>query len=218
MQLVIGNPNYSTWSLRPWLLMQWHGLSFHLEVVSLHAEGLRERLLAHSASARVPVLKIGDECIWDSLAICETVSERFLQGRGWPEDPAARAHARSVSAEMHAGFQALRNEAPMNIRARRRIQPSAKALADLARINELWAECRHRYAGEGEWLFGRFSIADCMYAPVALRLLTYDLSLPDPLAQRYAVNLQQCEAMQEWYALAREDHEIIAEDEAGEPL
>ncbi len=216
MKLVIGNKNYSTWSLRPWLLLTAFAVPFDEIQESLAAEGIRERFLKYSASAKVPVLIDGDLTIWDSLAICEYISEQYLDGQGWPSDPTLRAEARSVTAEMHSSFTALRSEMPMNCRALRQIEPSAEALKDIERIDTIWTECRRKYTHLGPWLFGEFSIADCFYAPVALRFMTYGIEL-SPAAQHYASALLQHKKMVEWIDAAKRETEIVPADEAGKP-
>ena len=217
LKLVIGNKNYSTWSLRPWLLLKAFGIDFEEVSLSLRAEGLKERFGAWSPTARVPVLIDGMLTVWDSLAICETVSERWLGGRGWPDDADERARARSLCAEMHSGFQALRSECPMNLRARRRVTLSAAAQADLRRIEMIWAEGLTRYPGTDTWLFGRLTIVDCMFAPVALRLPTYGIELREP-AQGFVNRIHRHPAIRQWLDEALQESEIIPEDEVGEPV
>jgi glutathione S-transferase len=215
MKLVIANRNYSSWSMRPWLLMSEFGLKFELVEESLGGGDLKERLRRHSPSCKVPVLIDGDLTVWDSLAICEYVSERYLDGKAWPASPGSRARARSVSAEMHSGFMGVRSEMPMNIRARRVVTPSKAALADIGRIDEIWSDCRARYAAEGDWLFGRFSIADCMYAPVVMRFKTYGTEVSRP-AQSYMETVLGNASIQTWIKAALKETEIVPEDEAGE--
>jgi len=216
MKLVIGNKNYSTWSLRPWLLLTAFSLTFDEIQESLTAEGIKERFQKYSAAAKVPVLIDGDLTVWDSLAICEYISEQYLDGQGWPSDPALRAEARSITAEMHSSFTALRNEMPMNCRSIRQIEPSINALKDIDRIDTIWSDCRRKYADFGPWLFGEFSIADCFYAPVVLRFTTYDIQL-SPLAQQYVSTLIHHEKIVEWVDAAKRETEIIPADEAGTP-
>ena len=217
MKLVIANRNYSSWSLRPWLLMSEFGLKFDLIEESLAGDDLSERLGRHSPSCRVPVLIDGDVTVWDSLAICEYVSEQYLDGKGWPESPASRAQARAISAEMHSGFMALRSEMPMNIRAKRIITPSVAAVADVRRIDQIWSDCRRQYAGRGDWLFGSFSIADCMYVPVALRFRTYGMALSES-GQRYMDTILENAGVKAWIGAAMQETEIIPQDEAGKDL
>jgi glutathione S-transferase len=198
--LVIGNKNYSSWSLRPWLVLRHFGVPF--EEVRLPLDTAEfERGVAHwSPSGRVPVLHQGDLVVWDSLAIAEYVNETFLDGRAWPSDRPQRAVARAVSAEMHSGFQMLRNQLPLNCRKRAKIAPSAEAQRDIDRIAELWRECRAHASG-GEFLFGAFSIADAMYAPVVLRFRTYGIALGD-VERRYADAILALPAVREWLAAA----------------
>ncbi len=213
MQLVIGNKNYSTWSLRPWLLLTAYGVEFEEVQESLLLDGLTERLGQYSPTSRVPVLLDGDLCVWDSLAICEYVSEAYLNGAGWPGDVHVRAQARALTAEMHSGFSALRAEMPMNIRARRRITPSEQALADVRRINDIWSG----YTAESRWLFGDFGIVDSFYAPVALRFETYEVEL-SMAARAYQQHLLSHFATRQWIDAALQETEVVAEDEAGEPV
>ena len=171
MKLIIGNKNYSSWSLRPWLLLSTFKIEFEEIQESLRQEGLTERLRQYSPTGRVPVLIDENTAVWDSLAICEYVSEKYLAGKGWPEDEALRAEARAVCAELHAAFMGLRGELPMNCRATRKVELSDSAKLDIARVDAIWS--KGMLAGKGSWLFGDFSIADCFYAPVVLRFKTY---------------------------------------------
>ena len=206
--LVIGNKAYSSWSLRPWLLMKHAGIAFDELRVSLYQEGAKQRLLQYSAAGKVPVLKDGELTIWDSLAICEYLAEKHPEKQLWPAQPAARAHARSVSAEMHSGFTNLRNQMPMNVR--RQIPGRARTpevAAEVTRIETIWNECRSRHGARGPFLFGAFSIADAMYAPVASRLRTYGVALAGAAAQ-YASAIHALPAMQEWIAGAHAETEV----------
>ncbi|BBL70548.1 glutathione S-transferase family protein [Methylogaea oryzae] len=210
LTLVIGNKNYSSWSLRPWLYLKHHGIAFEEVRIPLYREDSKAKILARSPSGKVPALRDGDIVVWDSLAILEYLAERFPATRGWPEDLGDRATARSLAAEMHAGFQALRNECGMNCRR----PPAAKDLSeaarkDVARVSQIWRECRERYAGEGPWLFGRFGIVDAMYAPVALRFHTYRLD-GGPAVQAYVDHVLANPAMAEWTAAGRQESETIA--------
>lgn len=211
--LVIGNCNYSSWSLRAWLLLKEAGIEFETERIPLDLEDSRERLLAASPAGCVPVLKLGEEIVWDSLAIAETVAERWPDRRLWPDDAADRARARAISAEMHSGFAALRQEMPMNCRAMgRRVPLTEKLVADLERIRAIFSDC----AGDGDdgWLFGRFSIADAMFAPVVLRLRTYGIELSEAAA-RYPRRLMKSEALQDWLLKAESEQEVIDHEEIG---
>jgi glutathione S-transferase len=214
MKLVIGNKNYSTWSLRPWLLLSAFGLEFEEQQESLLNEGLTARLAKHSPTSKVPVLVDGALTVWDSLAICEYLSEQYLDGRGWPADPQSRATARALCCEMHAGFAALRNELPMNCRASRRVHMSPDAAKDIARIDAIWSGYTRQNAVAGPWLFGDFSIADCFFAPVALRFKTYGVALSGQ-AQAYADRLLHHQHVVAWVQSAKAETEVIAEDEAG---
>ena len=214
MKLVIGNKNYSTWSLRPWLLLSAFAVEAEEVQESLVQEGIRERLGKYSPTCRVPVLIDGVIIIWDSLAICEYVSEKYLHGSGWPESQNMRAQARALCAEMHSGFAALRNELPMNCRAVRTIEISPEANQDISRIDSIWSEFTEQHSQMGPWLFGKFSIADCFFAPVALRFLTYGVSL-SAQAQQYATLLLNHQCVIDWAQAGRAETEIAAEDEAG---
>ncbi|MEL6555472.1 MAG: glutathione S-transferase family protein [Cyanobacteria bacterium J06621_11] len=212
MKLVIGNKNYSSWSLRAWLLLATFDLNFEEIQESLRQEKLQERLSQYSPTNRVPVLIDENITVWDTLAICEYVSEKYLDGKGWPEQEALRAEARAISAEMHAGFMGVRSELPMNCRALRTVYPSAAAHKDIARIDDIWAHCTRNY--DGPYLFGAFSIADCFYAPVVLRFQTYDISLSVD-AQKYQSVMLQHEALNRWAEAGKTETEIVPEDEAG---
>jgi len=167
MKLVIGNQNYSTWSMRPWLFVAYHGLEVEIEKLSLNDLPVIQKRFAHG---KVPVLIDGSLEIWDSMAILEYLAETYPDLRGWPQETHARAVARSVSVEMHSSFQALRRELPMNCRKYfLDYQLSNTAMKDVKRIQQIWNLCRERYGSGGPWLFGRFGIADSMYAPVVMR-------------------------------------------------
>ena len=200
--LVIGNKNYSSWSLRPWLLMRHHGVAFDEVRLPLDTPEFASDIARWSPSGRVPVMHRGDLVVWDSLAICEYVSETWLEGRGWPADDEARAVARAVSAEMHSGFQALRTALPLNCRRRAAATSiPGEVRSDIERITRIWRECRARYSGDGPWLFGGFSIADAMYAPVVLRFRSYVVPLGD-VERRYSDTMLALPALGEWLAAA----------------
>ncbi|MEZ4298853.1 MAG: glutathione S-transferase family protein [Polyangiaceae bacterium] len=202
--LYVGNKNLSSWSLRPYLALAQAGASFDEVVIPLDRPDTREKLLAMSPSGRVPVLRDGALLVWDSLAICEHVAERFPEAHLWPEDRVARAAARSVSAEMHAGFSDLRREMPMNIAARTP-RPATPAVArDIERVLSIWTEHRARYAERGPFLFGPFTIADAMYAPVVTRFVTYAVPVPAE-AQSYMDTVLALPAMRRWTADALEE-------------
>ncbi|MBM5810963.1 MAG: glutathione S-transferase family protein [Gammaproteobacteria bacterium] len=214
LTLVIGTRNYSSWSLRPWLLLRHLGLPFAERVYELETPEFAREVPRWSPTGRVPVLLHGPLRVWESLAICEYASE-LAGGRGWPEDAAARARARAVAAEMHAGFQALRSACPMNTRARgRRVPLTPAVLSDLRRLDALWSDCRRDFAAAGPWLFGHFSAADAMYAPVALRVRTYDLPLGE-VARGWCATMLADPQLQEWLRAAAAETRVIASDEAG---
>jgi len=177
MQLVIGTKSWSTWSLRPWLVLKRTGQPFEERLIRLRWDGAADAIRSVSASGKVPVLRDGDETIWDSLAICEYLHERFPEARLWPADATARGVARSVTAEMHSSFQALRSACPMDLALRTTAELDAATAADVRRIVVLWRECRRRFGGDGPWLFGAWSIADAFYAPVATRFRSYGVDL-----------------------------------------
>jgi len=214
LTLVIGNRNYSSWSLRAWLALRHLGLEFDEVLVPLDAADTREELERCGPSGRVPVLRAADLTVWDSQAICEYAAE--LAGRGWPSAREARAVARSVSAEMHAGFPTLRALWPMNARARnRRTAMTAALAADIERIDEIWNDCRRRFGGGGPWLFGaEYTIADAMYAPVVLRFNTYGARVSDG-ARWYMATVLEDAHLQQWLQAARAEPWTIANDEVG---
>ena len=199
LKLVIGNKNYSSWSMRPWLALRANDIAFEEIFIPLYTGAAdKQRILDFTRSGKVPALIDGDVTIWDSLAIIEYVAERFPEARLWPEDRASRAHARSISAEMHSGFMALRNECGMNLhRPIRAIALSADARANVARIQEIWTDCRERYGKLGPFLFGKFGAADAMFAPVVHRLRTYAIAV-GPAAQAYMETMMALPAFQEW--------------------
>jgi glutathione S-transferase len=213
LTLVIGNKNYSSWSLRPWLALKHLGIEFDEVLIQLDLPGTHDELEKYGPSARVPVLRHGDLAVWDSLAICEYVAE--LAGKGWPRQREARAVARAVCAEMHSGFTNLRSLWPMNARARNRRTVTTPALAaDIERVEELWNDCRRRFGADGPWLFGEYSIADAMYAPVVLRFNTYCA----PISERvrwYMASVLEDGALQEWLQAAKAESWTIESDEVG---
>ncbi len=209
LTLVIGNKNYSSWSLRPWLVLRQAAIPFEEVRIPLYVPGTAETLARWSPSGKVPVLHDGELVVWDSLAICEYLAECFPDKGLWPANPAARAVARAVSAEMHAGFSDLRTAMPMN--SRRRIPGRAISEGgsrDIARVTEIWSSCRNRFGGGGEFLFGGFTIADAMYAPVVLRFATYGVELAGA-ARAYAEAITALPALQEWLAASRAEAETI---------
>lgn len=215
LSLLIGNKNYSSWSLRPWLLLSQTGLEFEEVRVAFGSSDFAERVRAYSPAGKVPALRHGALTVWDSLAICEYLAETFPEIRAWPRAAGERALARSISAEMHSGFTALRAQMPMNVRASGRRVPSTPELErDLARVREIWSDCRARSASRGPFLFGDFSIADAMYAPVAFRFATYGVAL-GPAEAAYVESLRRLPAMAEWAAASAAEIEIEESSEKG---
>jgi len=209
LTLIIGNKNYSSWSLRPWLFLKHHGIAFEEIRIPLYREDSQVRIAAYSPAGKVPVLVDGDVTVWDSLAILEYLAERFPETQGWPAATADRAKARSLAAEMHSGFAALRTHCGMNCRR----QPAPKALPeavdkDLARIRQIWHECREHRGSDGPWLFGRFTVVDAMYAPVALRFHTYQVEA-EPAAQGYVNTVLGHPAVTDWIAAGKAETEVI---------
>jgi glutathione S-transferase len=212
--LLIGSKNYSSWSLRPWLFLRKAGFEFREQLVYFDDSDYQAQIAALSPSRRVPLLIDRGVKIWDSLAICEYVAE--LTGLGLPKDRAARARARSVAAEMHSGFQTLRNECPMNVRAaNRRVQLTPQLQTDIARVDEIWSGCRKSYGAGGGWLFGDFSIADAMFAPVFFRFQTYGAAL-SAASQSYLTHALNDPAVREWqHASTQEGHPLPEVDRVG---
>lgn len=212
--LLIGSKNYSSWSLRPWLFLRKAGFKFREQLVYFDDSDYQAQIAALSPSRRVPLLIDGGVKIWDSLAICEYVAE--LTGLGLPKDRAARAQARSVAAEMHSGFQTLRDECPMNVRAaNRRVALTPQLQADIARVDEIWSGCRQGYGAGGGWLFGDFSIADAMFAPVFFRFQTYGAAL-SAASQSYLRYAMVDPAVREWQdASMQEGHPLPMVDRVG---
>ena len=208
LTLVIGNKNYSSWSLRPWLAMKKIGLDFREIRIPLNTPESKQKLLEHSPAGKVPILHHGDINIWESLAICEYIAENFDSSL-WPQDHQARAIARSVSNEMHAGFNALRNCMPMNIRANLfGLGMNPQVQADIERIKTIWRDCRQLFGRNGNFLFGNFTIADAMFAPVVSRFVTYGVEL-NPVEQAYADTIWQLPEMQLWKDAASQEVETI---------
>ena len=212
--IYIGNKNYSSWSMRPWLALKQTGAAFEEAMIRLYEDGADANLRRHSPSGRVPVLRHGATILWESLAICEYLAEQFPAARLWPEDRAARAHARAISSEMHAGFGALRANLPMDIRGRWPLGDRMdKVRADVERITSIWRECRGRFGklGSGDFLFGGLTIADAMFAPVATRFVTYGVPL-DAESSAYVAAVQRWPAMVEWSAAAKAEPWVISFD------
>lgn len=214
LTLIIGNKNYSSWSLRAWLALRMAGLAFEEQRIPLSVAGTRAAILRHSPAGWVPVLHDGALTVWDSLAICEYAAEQAPQAGLWPAEAAARAHARAISAEMHAGFAALRSALPMNLRAEgAHLALAPEVHAEVERVVAIWEGCRARSGLAGPFLFGSFTIADAMYAPVVTRFHSYGVALP-PAARAYADAVRALPALCEWTAAARAEPERIPETDA----
>jgi len=213
LTLVIGNKNYSSWSLRPWIFLKQFNVDFKEKRVALFTNNTDQQLESYGSNFKVPVLQQDDLTIWDSLSILEYVSERFLQGKGWPARIEARAFARSMSAEMHSSFTALRKEMPMNCRKKfEGITFSKTALEDVERIKQLWNQCHQLYGNDGPWLAGQFSIVDAMYIPIVLRLHGYNIKL-EGFSKEYVSTVLANKFVREWVHDGEKETEVIAEDE-----
>ncbi|HKS87621.1 MAG TPA: glutathione S-transferase family protein [Pseudolabrys sp.] len=218
LTLVIGNKNYSSWSLRPWIAMRVAAIPFNEKIIPLYEPGSREQILQYSPAGKVPVLVDGARSIWESLAILEYLAEKHPAAGLWPREAEARAHARAVAAEMHAGFQALRKNCPMNmwLPPKSRPQPD-EAIANVRRIEELWAHCRERYGRGRPFLFGDFGAADAMYAPVVSRLHTYGIEVGGT-ARDYMNAVMALPAWREWQAAAIKEPWIMKGNEPDWPF
>jgi glutathione S-transferase len=213
MRLLIGNKNYSSWSLRPWLLLKHAGLPFEEEAISFNAEDFRSRVSRFSPVGKVPVLVDGDVVVWDSLAIVEYIAEKYPDLKLWPAEVAARAHARSIVAEMHASFQAMRSTLVMNCEATFPTPLLSNAVRrDVERIIAMWSDCRNRYGKDGPFLFGTFSVADAYFAPVVLRFIIYNLLRPS-IVSTYIAHMEALPALRTWVQAARNEHDFVSEDE-----
>jgi glutathione S-transferase len=213
LKLVIANKNYSSWSLRPWLGLRQAEIAFEEVPLRFGAPDFAAQVRRYSPAGRVPVLVDDQVTIWDSLAIVEYLAETYPDRGLWPTNRVARARARSVCAEMHAGFATLRSRLPMNCELS---LPGARleiaVRRDVDRIVAIWRDCRRHASEGGELLFGHFTIADAYFAPVAVRFASYAVPLPDD-AQRYADAVLALPAMQAWLQAARAEHEFVPEDE-----
>ena len=217
LELIIGNKNYSSWSLRPWIAMKTAGIAFEEEVISLDADDFKERVSRVSGTGKVPALVDGNVQVWESLAILEYLAEKHPSARLWPEDAQARAHARAIACEMHAGFVPLRRHLPMNMwrPVRPRALPPA-VQSNVLRIEGMWADCRKRYGAGGAFLFGAFGAADAMYAPVVSRFHTYGVEI-GPVARSYMDAVMALPAWDEWRVSALDEPWVLAEDEVDWP-
>ncbi len=213
LKLVIGNKNYSSWSLRPWFFLKNLEIDFEEEMVFLFEEDMEERLKPYFSDGKVPVLLEDDLRIWDSLAIIETIADKYPDRQGWPKEADARAIARSVSAEMHSGFFALRNGLPMNCKKYFPDYPiTAEVEKDINRIVSVWEFCRNNYGPNGPWLFGEFSGADAMFAPVVLRLSGHDVKLSG-VTKNYMTTVLQNRHIQNWVEAGKSEKRIMTMNE-----
>lgn len=212
--LVIANKNYSSWSMRPWLAMSVAGIGFTEEVIPLDQPDTRARILAHSPAGRVPVLRHGKVTVWESLAILEYLAETWPDAGLWPADREARAMARAVAGEMHAGFQPLRQHCPMNMRRKRAPKELPPAVAaDVRRIEDMWLGCREAHGKDGPFLFGRFTNADAMFAPVVNRFEVYAVPVSEA-TRAYMDAVMALPAWQDWMKAAAAETWVIPADEA----
>lgn len=217
LKLILGNKNYSSWSFRPWIGMKVAAIDFEEEVISLDAPEFKQRVGQISGTGKVPVLIDGDIRIWESLAILEYVAEKFPDAGLWPRDRTMRAHARSIAAEMHAGFAPLRKHCPMNMwRPVKKMALPPDVAADVKRIDAMWTDCRARFGAGGPFLFGAFTAADAMYAPVVARFHTYAIDV-GPAAQNYMAAVMALPAWGEWVAAARREPWVLPRNEPDWP-
>ena len=205
LTLVIGSKNYSSWSLRPWLALAQHKIPFDEVLIPNGTPEFKAQVAAQGAGKTVPILIDGREKIWESIAILEYLAEKFPATRLWPADPVARAHARTISAEMHAGFPVLRGNYHFNLRRKRaRRTPVPEVEPEIARVQALWRGARERFGKGGDFLFGEFSAADCMYAPVAGRIVSYELKV-DRVAAAYVEAITALPAYRAWFDAAQSE-------------
>lgn len=213
LALAIGNKNYSSWSMRPWVALRQAGIPFREIQLWFDEDGHAKGIEQYSPTGQVPVLLVEGQPVWDSLAICEAAAELFPEKRLWPADARARAHARAICSEMHAGFRNLRGAMPVNIRASlpgKGMSPAVQR--DIQRVIALWSDCRSRYGSGGDLLFGHFTVADAYYAPVVMRFITYAVSLP-AAARDYVEAVRNLSAVAEWMAAAKRETAFVAADE-----
>lgn len=213
LHLIIANRNYSSWSLRPWLAMTMAGLEFDETLIQLDTPVMKKQIAEHSRAGRLPVLRHGGVSVWESLAILEYLAETFPEKNFWPKTKATRAVARAISNEMHAGFASLRNACPMNLRRPHKpIKMNDAIRADVARIEEIWRECRTTYGKGGKFLFGRFCNADAMFAPVVTRFETYAIPVAGD-TKAYMDTVLSTSAFQKWKSAALKETWIVPHDE-----
>jgi len=211
--LIIGNKNYSSWSLRPWLLLRENNIAFKETKIPLYQADSTKQILQYSASAKVPAFIHDETTVWDSLAICEYIAELYPEKNCWPQDISQRAWARTISSEMHSGFFAIRNTLPMNCRAAMQFNNiSSELQAEIDRICEIWRQCRQAHESTGDFLFGTFSIADAMFAPIVLRFNSYGIKVCKQV-QHYMDNILSLPSLQDWINEGLAEKEIILDGE-----
>lgn len=217
MDLYIGNKNYSSWSLRAWLMATKSNLTFNEINLTLDTDSFYQQLKSVSPSLKVPTLVDADITVWDSLSICEYLNDSYLAGSAWPQDSKQKAKARSIASEMHSGFNAVRSALPMNIRAKRYVELTDAVRKDIQRIDDIWSQQMAEFApssDQGSWLFGQWSIADMMFAPVVMRFITYGIEV-SAASRAYMDHVVNCPEMQTWINAAKAETDIVAADEAG---
>jgi len=218
LKLIIGNKNYSSWSFRPWIAMKVAGIRFVERVISLDDPQFKRIVMAISPAGKVPALADGEVHVWESLGILEYLAEKFPEANLWPTQPQARAHARAIAAEMHAGFVALRGECPMNFwRPVKQRELGPEATANVRRIDAMWTDCRARFGAGGEFLFGAFGAADAMYAPVVSRFATCAVDVGSG-SRAYMEAMMGLAAWQEWKVAALQEPWVLPEDEPDWPV
>jgi glutathione S-transferase len=218
LTLIIGNKNYSSWSLRPWIAMKVAGIEFDERVIPLYEPGSREQVLKFSPAGKVPVLIDGDMAVWESLAILEYLAEKFPKAGLWPADARERSHARVVANEMHGGFMPLRRNCPMNMWLPAKQRPQGDEVMDnVRRIDALWSDCRARYGQNGPFLFGAFGAADAMYAPVVARLHSFGLAV-SPVSRGYMDAVMALPSWGEWRQAALKEPWVMKANEPDWPL
>jgi len=217
LTLIIGNKNYSSWSMRPWFAMTAAGIPFEEILIPLYEPGSAERMIEYSPAGKVPILLDDGIRVWESLAIIEYLAEKFPQSGLWPNDPAARAHARAICSEMHAGFQPLRRECPMNMWHPPRAQAESEDVEkNVRRIVAIWEECCTLFGAEGPFLFGRIGAADAMFAPVVSRFLTWGIST-SVVSESYMAAITDTPAWQSWRGAALQESWVMSHNEPDWP-
>jgi glutathione S-transferase len=197
LKLIIASKNYSSWSLRPWLALTHHKIPFEEVIIPLDQPDTKTRIAQYSPAGKVPILIDGNSTVWESLAILEHLNERFPEAKLWPSEPPARAHARAVATEMHSGFAALRQNCPMNIKRKKKRELAPAVHDDIKRITQIWRGARQKFGAGGDYLFGAFSAADCMYAPVATRIASYEIEV-DEISAAYVAAIYRLPAFVAW--------------------